>query len=343
MSKVLLFSDLHLHNWTYGATQERGWNSRLLVQKRFLEDIRDVVAQQNIDHVFFLGDLFHEHGILRADVIEVAYNGFKNIAQSALGMCVSLVGNHDFLTRNGGIHSLSFMEGTGWKIAFPEFTFDNFHFLSFMPDKKLFYDILNMSNGKDFMFFHQGVLGVPMSSGFELPDEVLRVTSLPKNSLCFTGHYHRRQKVADNLVIVGSPIQHTWGDSGDDRGYIILDTETKEYKFYNYTAAPKFVNLEVNSNYDIDLTQVDNNYVRLYGDVLPTILENARDMVIDNGARSCELVPITKPAPDFKPNKILSLTDAIKRYEEEMSLSKKEIETGKLIRDRKYGPKKTLH
>jgi len=179
MAKVLLFSDLHLHNWTYGAAQERGWNSRLLVQKKFLEDLREVVIKENVDHVFFLGDLFHEHGVLRADVIEVAYNGFKGIAQSVSGKCVALVGNHDFLTRNGGIHSLTFMEGTGWEIAFPEYSFDKFRFISFIPDKKLFYDMLRMDKGHEFMFFHQGVLGVPMASGFELPDEVLRTTELP--------------------------------------------------------------------------------------------------------------------------------------------------------------------
>ena len=343
MSKILLFSDLHLHNWTYGATQERGWNSRLLVQKKFLEDLREVVIKEQVDHVFFLGDLFHEHGVLRADVIEVAYNGLKGIAQCVSGKCVALVGNHDFLTRNGGIHSLTFIEGTGWDIAFPEYTFDNFRFMSFIPDKKLFYDMLRMNNSYEFGFFHQGVLGVPMASGFELPDEILRTTELPPETLCFAGHYHRRQKVSDNLIIVGSPMQHTWGDSGDERGFIILNTETREYEFRNYNG-PKFISRECDAVSSFDLTDIQNNYIRLYGDVPLLHLEGTRDLVMDNGARSCEIVPKVKAEPDFQTKETFSVTDAIKLYEKEALLSDKEIEVGEQLRNGGYrGNKKLIH
>ena len=194
----------------------------------------------------------------------------------------------------------------------------------------------------EFMFFHQGVLGVPMASGFELPDEVLRATSLPKQSLCFTGHYHRHQKVSDNLIIVGSPMQHTWGDSGDERGYIILDTDTKKWEFKAY-AGPRFINKEVFVDGCGNTSDINGNYIRLFGDVPLIRLEEMRDFVKDHGAISCEIVPKTKTAPDFQTQQTFSIEDAIKIYEKEALLTNKEIEIGKQLRTGKYGIKRTLH
>ena len=77
--RVLIFSDLHLHNWPYGSTLVDGMNSRLKAQA----DVLDVIADASVDadHVVFCGDLFHTHGKMDASVMRVAYEGFAKIAE----------------------------------------------------------------------------------------------------------------------------------------------------------------------------------------------------------------------------------------------------------------------
>ena len=139
--KILIFSDLHVHNWTYGATQIDGWNSRLLVQEKFLDHLANVAAEEDIDVAVFCGDLFHQHGQLTADVLQVAYEGFRTLGNT-IPDCYALVGNHDFQTSDGDINSLSFLHGAKWNVAFPNTKITiqgkKFFFISYTPHREVF-------------------------------------------------------------------------------------------------------------------------------------------------------------------------------------------------------------
>jgi DNA repair exonuclease SbcCD nuclease subunit len=346
LSKVLIFSDLHLHNWPYGATIENGMNSRLKVQADFLDYIAEYSAENEIDYVIFCGDLVHTHGRLDIEVMDVALDKLPKIAGSVKQRCIAIRGNHDMKSLNMDIGRL--FKNSSWEYhdkpvisigqLFNFFPYSEDNFISQLASNHF-----NGGNRFNIVFMHQGVKGVPMGSGFEIPDEDFTPEHAENqpNVLFFTGHYHKHQQVRDNLTVIGSPMQHTWGDMGDDRGFIILDTDTSgkpKWKFRPYNA-PKFVEIKAGEETK-DL--VDGNYVRVILSKTISEIENYREDLKKLGAKSVEFRVLAR---DSKLQKVIIpnlnvLEKIIERYEKQINLDENTIKMGRAIRQGTYAPGK---
>ena len=199
--KVLIFSDLHLHQWPYASTLVDGMNSRLKAQA----DVLDVIATAAVhaDHVVFCGDLFHCHGKLDAAVLKVAYEGMQRIVGSCTSIDV-LVGNHDMSDKSMQHHSLHWLKAFNFGADAPrgdflrvidhplhnssETHYDDFPFsyLPYTEDKAVIEKFF--AECGEVCFMHQGVAKVPMGSGF-LIDEILTQDMIPDHvKPVFTGH-----------------------------------------------------------------------------------------------------------------------------------------------------------
>ena len=229
--KFVVFSDLHLNEWTYGSTLVDGKNSRLLAQADVLKQIREYCVAEDIRSVFFCGDLFHTHSKVSAAVLHVAYEEFK--AFEAADIYVTfLVGNHDMSDRAGKVHTLDFLSLLGQVVRPNEGVIQDggsktgpaYYYYSYTEDREALLNFLKFCDRPGYLFLHQGVRDVPMGSGFVIPNEILSAEDIPSNIImAFTGHYHSHRRVSANLCIVGSPMQHDWGDTGEDRGWLLVD------------------------------------------------------------------------------------------------------------------------
>ena len=90
----IVFSDLHLHNWNYGARSIQGVNSRLLYQVRVLKQIEHYARRNRIKNIYFCGDLFHGHHTLHLGPLSFAAKVFSRWKKFGFNL-VLLVGNHD--------------------------------------------------------------------------------------------------------------------------------------------------------------------------------------------------------------------------------------------------------
>lgn len=264
--RFVVFSDLHLYEWTYGATYINGMNSRLLAQANVLNQIKTYCLENNIWQIVFCGDLFHTHAKVTAPVLKVAYECFQSMAVLGLELTF-LVGNHDFGNKTGSIHMLEFLKtlgcvidrsARGCVIDRSAIGTDLFSLISYTEDAEELKDFISNTPKGHYLFMHQGVSGVPLGSGFVIPNEILNPADIPSGVLAFTGHYHSHKKVSPNLYVVGSPMQHDWSDAGEVRGWLDVDglsvTQIE-------SVAPKFVKLNPGNVFTAkDLT---NNYVRV--------------------------------------------------------------------------------
>ena len=82
------------------------------------------------------------------------------------------------------------------------------------------------------------------------------------------GHFHRKQMIAgyDNMLYTGAPIQHSFGDEGEEKGYVILDTSKRCDIQFVPIPNPKFYTMSPNDvvNEDMQWYADNGHYIRLH-------------------------------------------------------------------------------
>ncbi len=368
--KILIFSDMHLHNHVYGSSivdydswQYKGMNSRLLDGFKVFEQIATYINDNPIDEVVFCGDLFHTHGKLDAGVLKVAFEGWQMLMQhhDKPGHAYAIVGNHDTADKTMNTHALHWLDALGVCVidrpCHNEFNGlpRKLSFLPYTEDvkviEKFFEDAVKKNDaayagqaGGTVCFMHAGIDGVPMKSGF-VPGSAFNTGMIPDGvQHVFSGHYHPYMRVTDNATVIGSPLQLNWADEGDRRGFIVYDTDTDEQEFH-VIDAPKFITIDM----DDDSCgwargqQIHNNFIRVknYNEA---DLEDIRETFMNftgvsltcwgGSARSVEFVVKLKEADRLQPlsSDELHIPDIIKEYEEQHEVTPERSRVGEELR-----------
>ena len=275
MSKYLVFSDLHLHNWSdFSSPDNITGNSRLTNQINAMRDMMSV-ARRDGRIVLFLGDLFHQRGRVATNVFNSAMEVLSEFSDVSV---YAIEGNHDNVSNS--IHSDSSLE--------PFEVLPNFHLvksyekISLGDDSIVFvsygeeYQELKSfisSNSATLLLAHLGVEG-SMGAGKSKLDGAFSVGDLTSDNygLVLLGHYHKRQNLNKNTLYVGNPVSQDFGDDGQVKGYYTFDTEhgkvVKDSLIFNELEYPRFIKItEDNFKSVEDVEKLSkNNFLRV---VLP--------------------------------------------------------------------------
>lgn len=331
---LVIFSDLHLHEWTYGAsTNEKGINTRLENQRQVVFELLDYCDENHIDDILFCGDLFHTQNNISTQVLSVAWNTFSEFKKRNKKLHV-LVGNHDMSNRAGSIHSLKWIEAIGHLIESEE-TFEvqgmRVAALPFTENKEILYSFLNKNSNADLMMLHQGVSGVPLASGYVMNDLLTR-ESIPEDiTHAFTGHYHVHKKVSKNLTVVGSTTQQTWADCEQPRGWIHYIPDVNIVKHIQSKLAFKFKKL---TSMDFEPFEVKNCFVRFDIEVPQDMMVELREKCMDSGALSVEFKIDKKEEITENITDVITLEDLLNDFEKDLPDDLRKV--GKKIREGTY-------
>jgi len=139
-------------------------------------------------------------------------------------------------------------------------------------------------------FGHFELAGFEMDRG-NICHDGMDPSVLNKYDLVLSGHFHHKSNNG-SIVYVGTPGEMTWADYNDDRGFHILDTETRELTFIP-NPERMFYKIKYNDDemYYNDIVNADYSY--LNGKFLKIVVEKRNnsflfDTLIDT---------ITKAAP----------------------------------------------
>jgi len=252
--KMLVFADIHGHNFReFSYIDEDGFNSRLLEQALVLEEIYKSAKEHKVDMVLFLGDLTQLKNNVDTQVVRTLMMQMEQICNTfPTGI---LPGNHDYRMWTKDPVLLEMIHDWDDRLIL----FNNESFYSIRGFESRFYALpytralsglnkqlegLKSNPEKDIFIGHEYTIG--MRFGSYVIERGLDADILSKKfRLSLLGHNHNRKAIKPNVYSVGAPMQHTFSDVGETRGWWILDTDAWEMDFVENNFSPKFWKVKV--------------------------------------------------------------------------------------------------
>lgn len=272
MAKILLFSDIHIHN-------HKKSYERLDDCLNALQWIFNIAKEENIKSIIFGGDILHERQKIDIFVYNKIYNILcKNLSENDVNF-YCLLGNHDLWfnenTQISGVYPFESIKG--FKVISEPKTLkiedSEWDFLPFTHDPLESMKSFNSNNlEKRYLIGHISIDGAILNSSGTISDVIIEhdgdMVKVSKDIFVrykhsFFGHYHKSQKLASNVEYIGSPLELSFGEANEEKHVIILDTETNEIKYIVNNFSPKHVYIYENDINKLKTSKLKNNFVCL--------------------------------------------------------------------------------
>ena len=194
------------------------------------------LEKHNILHVIQLGDVFDRRKYINFNSLHQSRNYLFNRLNAEYTSWL-LVGNHDTYFKNtNNVNSLELLLD-GYHNITPvhhpmDIVFEDVEFL-LMPwrcsdNEQQCMTALSETNA-DVVVGHFEIDGFEMYKG-AVHEGGMTYKTFQNTEMVLSGHFHHRSK-SHNIQYLGTPYEMTWSDYGDQKGFHIYDTDTRELTF----------------------------------------------------------------------------------------------------------------
>lgn len=207
--------------------------------KRFMDSVFfPTIKKMGVSHIINMGDTFDRRKFINYNTLNSAYGCFFNpISEMGIPHDI-IIGNHDTYYRSTSelncydqlkidpkihrIHRTPHFETIGGV---------NFMFLPWIntDNNAESMDAINNTPDNSIICAHLELAGFETQRG-SIMEHGMSPDMFHRFDAVFSGHYHHMSR-KDNIHYLGSPMQFTWADCDDRRGFHIFDTETRELTF----------------------------------------------------------------------------------------------------------------
>jgi DNA repair exonuclease SbcCD nuclease subunit len=293
---VVVFSDLHVHN--YKQYRVQNGVSRIEWTLRVIDDVFDTAKKLGIKDALFPGDLYDKIGTLPTVVVNAVVRRLNDNHKEYPMKWWTVSGNHDQSSQHTisspGETALDHLgEAFEWFHVLDDKSVDigdevYLHGLPYYEYPEDFHTRLNelvprvaaiqkeQPDSLHYLLMHQTPRGIIDDS---LPwDTDPMLTHYSYFDYIFCGHIHRYQKLTENFVMVGNPLQRDKGDKGQEKGFLLFDLyfPDKGHKFVTRKGKyPEFIEVAYEDREEVPDVTDD------YYDVLPPILVTSRGKASD--------------------------------------------------------------
>ena len=228
--KIAIVGDLHIGVKSSNEIMMRH-------QTRFFKFFMDELKKHDCKTVIQLGDIWDNRRQVNFRALQFAQEQFFEPINNEGIELHTLIGNHDIFYRETLDINSSGLLLRPYKhihvydkpntLYFEDCSFD---LIPWICNDNREICMQYMKNSKaDYCCGHfeintfEVVRGIAYENGLE-------ISQFGKYKQVFSGHFHLRSH-RGNITYVGTPYELTWGDYGSPKGFILFDTETREWEY----------------------------------------------------------------------------------------------------------------
>ena len=262
--KFIAIADLHLSMYAQDKIiPESALTERLHYLNEVLRNTSDYATENDIQIIVIAGDVLHTKSIIHSLAQSVFLDYLRDY--SSLNFII-IDGNHDMSSKSGkGVSALKSLDNEpNVTMIHKPTTIENIDFIPWNSETMV-NDIKNSS--AEYLVSHFGLNEAQLSSGISIVSDI-GLKDLIKFKHCILGHYHLPQTVG-NVTYIGSPIQLDWGEKGEEKRFLIVDTDSGGIKSIPTTGYKKYIEYKItNENKEEIIKQAKKekekgNYIQL--------------------------------------------------------------------------------
>ena len=221
------------------------------------------MINKEVNHVVFLGDMFHTHSVVRTEVMSCVTEGINKIINAG-GRVIYISGNHDNQTPKAtdAITAPKFILPKevlyiDHNIEKPVEISKNVYGIGFIGDNDKFINLVRtLDNSDAIIFHHQTLAGAKYENGFPAHGAIDFEEIKCKQFI--GGHIHTAQENGKSWY-PGSPRAITKAEVNMDKGFYAYDSETGARAFHSLNSLVKtYKRYEILEENGLDVEMLDN-------------------------------------------------------------------------------------
>lgn len=250
-------ADIHLSRYGQDPTEKKtNLPERLHGLKNSLYKMADYCLDNDVTKIVIGGDILHGKSIIYAlaqDIMLKYFDAYNNKIEFWV-----IDGNHDLSGKGedaiSALRSLQKVPNVNWISMNPQ-QIENILFVPYSTNV-----VQQVKDGKsDILISHFGLSEGMLNSGISIISNISMTDLRSRYKLVLLGHYHKPQQIIEDSIsmyYVGSPIQLDWGEKGDLKRFLIVDSETLEVEEVETVGYKKFIEIKLDKNNSEDVLEI---------------------------------------------------------------------------------------
>jgi DNA repair exonuclease SbcCD nuclease subunit len=223
--RALITGDIHLTGNLNDNIVEN-LPERLYQKKNILYSMGIYCRENGIKIIIIAGDVLHNKNIIYSIALDVLLSFIRDFSDLQI-ICID--GNHDLSSKSSEnvVSALRCLDTEKNVIRVPFDSQLQIENVLFMPYSTKVAEKVK-SNSADYLISHFGLSESILSSGISLVSDIKLSDLIGKYKKVIISHYHLPQEIIRpdiEVYIPGSIVQDTWNECGEEKRFLIVDTE----------------------------------------------------------------------------------------------------------------------